>query len=72
MEQAEEGLNVLAEMLTVIDNSGERYYEAELYRLKGELLLKCVTLDAPQSEVCLHGVCLEYVSEPVTSNAVVT
>ena len=52
MGQAEEGLNVLAEMLTVIDNSGERYYEAELYRLKGELLLKCVTLDAPQSEVC--------------------
>ena len=37
--QAEEGLAVLAEALTVVDTSGERFYEAELYRLKGELLL---------------------------------
>jgi DNA-binding SARP family transcriptional activator/predicted ATPase len=37
--QAEEGLNVLAEALTFVQSSDERYYEAELYRLKGELLL---------------------------------
>jgi predicted ATPase len=37
--QVEEGLTVLAEALTVVDKSGERFYEAELYRLKGELLL---------------------------------
>ena len=37
--QAEEGLATLAEALTVVDKSGERFYEAELYRLKGELLL---------------------------------
>ena len=37
--QAEEGLAALAEALTVVDKSGERFYEAELYRLKGELLL---------------------------------
>ena len=37
--QAEEGLNVLAEALAVVNNTGERNYEAELYRLKGELLL---------------------------------
>jgi predicted ATPase len=37
--QAEEGLATLAEARTVIDKSGERFYEAELYRLKGELLL---------------------------------
>jgi predicted ATPase len=37
--QAEDGLAALAEALTVIDKSGERFYEAELYRLRGELLL---------------------------------
>jgi len=38
--QVEEGLAALAEALTVVDKSGERFYEAELYRLKGELLLQ--------------------------------
>ncbi len=37
--QAEDGLAALAEALTVVDKSGERFYEAELYRIKGELLL---------------------------------
>ena len=37
--QVEEGLTVLAEALTVVDKTGERFYEAELYRLKGELTL---------------------------------
>lgn len=35
----EEGLTVLAEALVVSRQSGNRYYDAELYRLKGELLL---------------------------------
>ena len=35
--QAEEGL---AEALAVVDKNGEHYYEAELYRLKGELSLQ--------------------------------
>jgi predicted ATPase/class 3 adenylate cyclase len=39
MGQAEEGLNVLAEALVVTHKNQERFYEAELYRLKGELLL---------------------------------
>ncbi len=34
-----EGLSRLAEALTTVDNNGERWYEAELYRLKGELTL---------------------------------
>jgi predicted ATPase len=34
--QAEEGLSALSEALTWVDKSGERFYEAELYRLKGE------------------------------------
>jgi predicted ATPase len=37
--QAEEGLTVLAEALVAVENSGERFWEAELYRIKGELLL---------------------------------
>ena len=40
MGQAEEGLNVLAEALAMVNKTGERFYEAELYRLKGELTLK--------------------------------
>jgi predicted ATPase/class 3 adenylate cyclase len=38
--QAEEGLTLLAEALAVIDKTGERFYEAELYRLKGQLVLQ--------------------------------
>src|SRR5262249_1680833 len=37
--QVEEGFTVLAEALGIVDKTGERTYEAELYRLKGELLL---------------------------------
>ncbi len=37
--QIEEGLAVLDEALDLVDKTGERFYEAELYRLKGELLL---------------------------------
>ena len=38
--QTAEGLTVLAEALAVVENTRERFYEAELYRLKGELLLQ--------------------------------
>jgi predicted ATPase len=38
--QTEEGLTVLAEALAVVDKTGERYWEAEMHRLKGELLLR--------------------------------
>ena len=41
--QAEEGLTALAEALAVVDKTGERFYEAELYRLKGELTLQQVS-----------------------------
>jgi predicted ATPase len=37
--QADEGLRVSEEALAMAHRNGERYYEAELYRLKGELLL---------------------------------
>ena len=37
--QPTEGLDVAAEALAFVAHSGERYYEAEIHRLKGELLL---------------------------------
>ena len=40
MGQVEEGLTALAEVLALADRTGERCYEAELYRLKGELTLQ--------------------------------
>jgi predicted ATPase/class 3 adenylate cyclase len=40
MGQTEAGLNALAEALVAVDKTEEREYEAELYRLKGELTLQ--------------------------------
>jgi predicted ATPase len=37
--QVDEGLQVLAEALVYVEQAGERWWEAELHRLKGELLL---------------------------------
>jgi predicted ATPase len=52
--QLEAGLCAIAETLTVVEKNGERYYEAETYRLKGELLLHHALPDAHQAETCLH------------------
>ena len=38
-DRSEEGLDCVAEALAIVDKTGERFYEAELYRLKGELTL---------------------------------
>jgi predicted ATPase len=40
VEQPKEGLTALAEALALVDQTGERFYEAELYRLKGQLTLQ--------------------------------
>jgi predicted ATPase len=45
---------VLDEALATIDHTGERWWEAELYRLKGQLLLRQVTPDEQQAEACFH------------------
>jgi predicted ATPase len=52
--QAEEGLSALAEALALVDQSGERWWEAELYRLKGELLLARSTENQTEAEACFH------------------
>jgi predicted ATPase len=38
--QVKEGLCILAEAMAVVHDQAEHFYEAELYRLKGELLLQ--------------------------------
>jgi predicted ATPase len=52
--QAEEGLRLLAEALAWVDTTGERYCEAEVYRIKGELLLQQAVSDVPQAEACFQ------------------
>jgi class 3 adenylate cyclase/predicted ATPase len=52
--EVKEGLSVLAEALAAVEKTGECFYEAELYRLKGELLLRRVDPDEQQAETCFH------------------
>jgi len=40
-----DGLSVLAEALALVERNAEHYYEAELHRLKGELLLQAAVQD---------------------------
>jgi predicted ATPase len=52
--RADEGLRVLAEARTLVDNTGERFWESELYRLQGALLLQQAVPDAAQAEACFR------------------
>jgi len=52
--QCEAGLTRLAEALAVVDETGERRWEAELYRLKGELLLTRSAAYDTEAETCFH------------------
>ena len=52
--QADEGLRLLAEALAVADHHAERWYEAELYRLKGELLLAQSPHQHTDAEACFQ------------------
>ncbi len=45
---------MLGEALSLVDKNEERFYEAELHRLKGELLLRQPIPDAPQAALCFH------------------
>jgi predicted ATPase len=52
--QPEAGLTCLATALTLVEMTEERWWEAEVYRLKGELLLRFPLPDMPQATACLH------------------
>jgi predicted ATPase len=49
-----ESLNVVTECLTRTLVSGGRYYEAELFRIKGELLLAQSPTNKQQAEACFR------------------
>jgi predicted ATPase len=48
-----EGLAMLEEALALVDQSEERYWEAEIHRLKGELLLARSAENQVEAESCL-------------------
>jgi predicted ATPase len=52
--QTEEGLTTLAEALATAHKTGDRYWEAELHRLKGELLLTLSAEKHTEAETCFH------------------
>jgi predicted ATPase len=49
-----EGLPLLAEALTLVDKNDERWCEAELYRLKGALLLQQSVDNQSEAETCFQ------------------
>jgi predicted ATPase len=52
--QIEEGLRVIAEALAIGDRSRRSQWAAELYRLKGVLLLTCSSADHAELETCFR------------------
>jgi predicted ATPase len=52
--EPEAGLTALTEALTLVDTTGERWYEPELYRLKGTLLLQQSSDNQAEAETCFH------------------
>jgi predicted ATPase len=52
--QPEEGLRLLVEALVVVNSRGERFWEAELYRHRGELTLACSAEKQAEAETCFR------------------
>src|SRR5262249_13154427 len=52
--RCQEGLTLLAEALALTNDREERRWEAELYRLKGELLLACSAEHHAEAETCFR------------------
>src|SRR5262249_18385233 len=52
--QPEAGLSGLDEALTLAAATEERWWEAEVYRLTGGLLLRLSLPDIPQASACFH------------------
>jgi class 3 adenylate cyclase/predicted ATPase len=53
-ERIDEGLEVIAEALDVVQEKGERWWEAEIHRLKGELLLKQDDPNTVEAQICFE------------------
>jgi predicted ATPase len=52
--QVEDGRTMLAEARAAMHDTGECWAEAELYRLRGELLSQQSIADTPQAEICFQ------------------
>ncbi|MEA1028103.1 adenylate/guanylate cyclase domain-containing protein [Pseudomonas sp. N-137] len=58
--QPQAGLDAVTDALAMVNRTGEHFYEAELYRLKGTLILQCsgeARLDSSvqqQAQACFH------------------
>ena len=50
-----EGLVAMAKALATLDQSDMRLWEAELYRLRGELLLQQTVPQAAEAAACFEG-----------------
>ena len=57
--QAEAGLTVVDEALAIVDKNEERFFEAELYRLEGELMLQARG-QSPESRVQEAEECFQH------------
>jgi predicted ATPase len=75
MGQVEEALALLDEAFTVVAETDERYWEAELYRLKGELLLVRNKNETVEAESCFQhaiGVCRRQKAKSLELRAVMS
>ena len=54
VQQVEKGLALLGETLAVVDDTGEPRWDAELHRLKGELLLARAAEHHEEAETCFQ------------------
>lgn len=52
--QVEAGLDHIAQALALVEQTGERWYEAELHRTKGNLLLQAQGTEDPSVETCFE------------------
>jgi predicted ATPase len=52
--RVEEGLEALSEALDVVQQTNEPFYEAEIYRLKGDALMKAGVTSPLEAESCFH------------------
>jgi predicted ATPase/class 3 adenylate cyclase len=52
--QTAEGLEAVTEALTTLGKTGVRWWEAELYRLRGELLLQHAVAQPEEAEACFQ------------------
>ena len=54
MRQSDESLRMINESISIIERTGERYYEAMIYQTKGDLLLMHDPARAAQAEECFR------------------